>query len=82
MTTVCPECGKGQGAEIPGSPGDHYSDIIMVEIQGVYDGGLFYMCPFCDHLWHRWSPEDKRLYAAADFHMKLWREWRAQASEH
>jgi hypothetical protein len=28
----------------------------MVEIRGVYDGGLFYQCPDCGGRWHRWEP--------------------------
>ena len=27
---------------------------IMVEISGIYDGGLFYLCPDCGGKWHRW----------------------------
>jgi len=37
---------------------------IMVEIRGVYDGGLYYMCPDCGGKWHRW-PEDDFRYAKA-----------------
>lgn len=35
---VCPECG---------------SEVIGVEIWGVYDGVLYWTCPN-DHRWHRW----------------------------
>lgn len=61
----CPVCGKGQGPEIPDRPGEHYSEILAVEIWGVYDGTLFYMCPYCHHKWHRFKPEDGRLYEQA-----------------
>lgn len=34
--------------------------ITMVEICGVYDGGLFYECLDCELRWHRW-PEGHPL---------------------
>jgi hypothetical protein len=39
----------------PGST--HFKRTIGVEIQGVYDGVLFYKCPDCNGRWHRWSME-------------------------
>lgn len=43
----CPHCGSDQ------RDGD-YRRTVMVEIRGVYDGGLFYECPDCRGRWHRW----------------------------
>lgn len=74
MSSVCPECGGGQGDEIPGRPGEYYSKVVMVEIRGVYDGGLFYMCPFCGHTWHRWKPENGKIYTKAVYWMAMWKE--------
>jgi hypothetical protein len=34
--------------------GNHYSHAVMVEVRGVYDGGLYFMCPNCRGTWHRW----------------------------
>jgi hypothetical protein len=45
---------------------------VMVEIQGVYDGGLFHMCRCCDAMWHRWPPGD-RLHTKAAEVMASWR---------
>ncbi len=40
-------------------------DIIGVEIPGVYDGVLYWACPACDRLWHRW-PTDHYLRGRAE----------------
>lgn len=37
----CPQCTHGPAT--------------MVEIRGVYDGGLFYHCDECKYSWHRWT---------------------------
>ena len=37
---------------------------VLVEIQGVYDGGLFYECATCQTRWHRF-PEGHWLHARA-----------------
>ncbi|MBQ1047835.1 hypothetical protein KBX50_05100 [Micromonospora sp. C51] len=74
----CPHCGSDQrGEQIPeehlragwygewnGEP-RHFSRTLLVEIRGVYDGGLFWACPDCDGRWHRWPP-GSRLHAAAE----------------
>lgn len=41
---------------------------ILVEIPGVYDGGLFYACPDCGDYFHRW-PEGHRLRESAEDEM-------------
>lgn len=72
-TETCPHCGSSQlGEEIPeasrhyyGEDSTHFSRTILMEIQGVYDGGLFYACPDCAGRWHRW-PEGHELRARAE----------------
>lgn len=53
----CPHCESDQ------RDGD-YRRTFMVEIRGLYDGGLFYECPDCGGRWHRW-PEAHWLRAKA-----------------
>ena len=74
---TCPLCSSDQrGTPIPqasieaGYYGDstHFCRSIMVEIPGVYDGGLFWMCPDCGGAWHRWEPES-RLGLRAQTHI-------------
>lgn len=67
----CPKCGANlRGAPIPTEHTEQfggeafYSRMIGVEVQGVYDGVLYWMCPDCRGTWHRW-PRDSRLYRAA-----------------
>lgn len=48
--------------------GREYSHEIGVEIQGVYDGALFWMCPRCEHKRHRW-PENDFRHARAERYM-------------
>jgi len=45
---------------------------IGIEVMGVYDGTLFYMCPDCRGCWNRWpnTPYYKDLYDAAEKAMK------------
>jgi RNase P subunit RPR2 len=53
--TICPECGK---------PGN----VCGVEIQGVYDGILFWRCLDCGHAWQRWEGiRDDLARAAAGY---------------
>ncbi len=61
MTDTCPHCDADlRGAPIPDRPGEFYSRTIMVEVQGVYDGGLYLLCPDCGGTWHRWPEGDWR----------------------
>ena len=43
----------------------HYSRKIGVDLMGVYDGVLYWMCPDCSKAWHRWSED-----TAPDLHRK------------
>lgn len=45
----------------------YYSNVISVEDPDVYDGHLYWQCPYCDGSWHNW-PRGHRLYAAAERH--------------
>lgn len=51
----CPTCYTDlRGSMIPGSdPPKFYSRIVGVEIPGIYDGTLFWQCPYCDARFHR-----------------------------
>lgn len=54
-----------------GSP-RYGTNMISVEVPGVYDGHLFWMCPVCDGTWHNW-PKGHRLRAAAEERMSMMR---------
>ena len=69
--TNCPHCDADQqGGLIPEQArayygGEtHFSRSIMVEMPGVYDGGLYWECPDCGGTWHRWEP-GTHLHAVA-----------------
>lgn len=47
----------------------HYSNMIGIEIPTVYDGVLYWECPYCHGRWHRWPPESK-LYAVAEHYVR------------
>lgn len=59
----CPNCLRSQ-MYLDG--GQEYSRAILVEVPGVYDGGLYWQCGYedCGHCWQRW-PSSSRLYATA-----------------
>jgi len=67
--TTCPLCSADLSYEVDGQI---YSRGIGVEIPGVYDGVLFWLCPDCDGTWHRW-PVGDWLYAKAAAVMATWR---------
>lgn len=61
---ACPACDADLLYE---RNGQTYTRLVGVEVRGVYDGILYWMCPSCEHRWHRWSYEDQpRLHAAAE----------------
>lgn len=41
------------------------TDLVIVEVRGIYDGGLFFECMACGHRQHRW-PEGHYLRARAE----------------
>jgi hypothetical protein len=63
----CPTCFADlQASEIPGTdPVRHYSRLIGVEIPSVYDGVLYYECPFCTDRFHRFR-DGTDLWRKAD----------------
>lgn len=71
----CPECEADfQGAPIPEKSQHmyggktHFSRRIGIEITGVYDGVLIWMCPDCGHMWPRFERDPSgrsRLHEAA-----------------
>lgn len=76
MTEECPNCRVNlRGEPIPqkyldaGYYGDttHYSRTIGMEVMGVYDGVLYWMCPDCAHKWHRWPAGHYLRERAAKF---------------
>jgi hypothetical protein len=56
----CPACASDLVREVNGKT---YSDRVSVEIPGVYDGGLFWRCPFCSYDWHKWHDPAMRRKA-------------------
>lgn len=42
-----------------------FSRIIGIEIQGAYDGVLFWQCPDCGKAWQRWDDPKMELYVRA-----------------
>lgn len=77
-TDDCPRCGSSlRGAEIPREyleqgwygpwkPDDgprYFSQKIGHEIPGVYDGVLYWACPFCGGKWHRFTDPEMRRRA-------------------
>lgn len=64
MTDECPAC----GSDLSYTSGNVVcSHRIGVNIPGVYDGTLFWRCPYCGHDWHRF--DDARMRAKAQPHM-------------
>lgn len=53
--------------------GQTYSREIMVEIRGVYDGGLLMLCPFCNTYRNRFEP-GHWLYDRAQVRLEKIRE--------
>lgn len=60
---VCPAC-RAQLAY-----GGGFTRAAMVEVPGVYDGGLYWMCPACGHAWHRWPVGHRLRERAAPYVM-------------
>lgn len=74
MLDECPGCQRDQRAQPipedrllelygsckPGDPPEYYYHTLGVVERYVYDGVLYWQCPFCAHKWHRW-PMGHRL---------------------
>lgn len=63
----CPYCQADLSYE---QNGKTYSHVIGVQIDGVYDGVLFWQCPFCGNQWPRFEIGD-RLRDEAIRHIRL-----------
>ena len=55
---------------VPACPAGHIDTPFMVEVRGVYDGGLIFECPVCQARWPRFA--EGRLHRAA---LKIIEEW-------
>lgn len=73
---TCPLCGADlRGAPMTDPPAGlapedrFYSQALGAEIPEVYDGILYWMCPFCNGKWHRF-PEGHRLRDAAQRYIR------------
>lgn len=64
MTDRCPHCGENLAYKVGSRT---FSRAISHEHQGVYDGVLYWSCPFCGGHWHRFPPGDSRHGRAARF---------------
>jgi hypothetical protein len=59
----------------PECPTCHSTEhLCMIEVRGVYDGGLYWECMEDGTMWHRWDEAMPRLRAAAEKHMQARRE--------
>jgi hypothetical protein len=58
----------------------YYWRTISVEIQGAYDGGLYYLCPDCGFAWHRW-PVGHVLHERAKWYVTQNNQSRLEAED-
>ena len=76
--STCPGCGRDLRYFLRGAC---YSLATLVEVWGVYDGGLFFADPKhnggCGFAWHRW-PKGHHLRQRAEKYLK---EWNARDGE-
>lgn len=79
-TDFCPYCEKDLQYTVADQPDVIYSHAVSVEIPGVYDGGLFYLCPFCSGAWHRW-PKLHYLHARAEPYVESYNNRRIPIQE-
>ena len=79
---MCPLCSRVLSYEVDGQT---YSKATLVEIRGVYDGGLFYAdMEGCGKAWHRWSDSDtwgSHMRAKAQPYLDLWNEARRESRD-
>lgn len=72
---MCPLCGRVLSYEVDGKT---YSKATLVEIRGVYDGGLFYAdLEGCGRAWHRWSEDStygRQMRVKAQPYLDQWNE--------
>lgn len=61
---------EGQCFCLPYGEATHWRREIGHEIQGVYDGILFYTCPDCGWAWNRWVQSTDRLHQIAALYVE------------
>lgn len=73
LTEQCPTCYHDLRASlIPNTnPPEYYSQIIGIEIRGVYDGVLFWECPYCEDRFHRFRTGTDLWRKAAPYVQRL-----------
>lgn len=62
MASTCPDCLADHEYVHKGTT---YYRWIGVQVQGLYDGTLYYLCPSCGAEFHRWPKGHPRRRAAA-----------------
>lgn len=82
---TCPKCGSDlRGTPIPVrsrhlfGEKTHFSRTIGVEMPGVYDGALFWVCPDCDRAFQRWT--DGLMAKKAQRYIDKWNRERGQVA--
>lgn len=71
----CPMCGRNLGYTVAGQT-PMYSQAVLIEYRGVYDGGLHYADASkfgCGRAWHRW-PEGHHLRPHAEPYVEKWNQ--------
>ena len=80
-TKICPNCKEDLTYVVEGT---EYSRATLVEIWGVYDGGLFIAhtrdSGGCGVAWHRW-PEGHYLRERAQSYLDQWNERNHEVTE-
>lgn len=60
---TCPHCDAVLGYVVNGMT---YTKAVGVVVPGVYDGALFWTCPYCSGDWHRWGANVVWLHEKAE----------------
>lgn len=60
----CPSCKADLRTSVNGV---EYYRTIGMEVRGMYDGVLFWICPDCDHAWPRFVAPDFRAAKSQEF---------------
>ncbi len=71
MESSCPHCKADLLYERDGKT---YSHVTGVEISTIFDGILFWLCPRCMGVWHRFPPASE-LHARAAVEMEKYGRW-------
>jgi hypothetical protein len=71
VSKVCEGCGAALVHK--SDDGRELTHEVGVVLKEVYDGVLFWMCPFCSHVRHRWE-EGSILRRRAEKHAPVFRD--------